>query len=72
VACGLPPPLLKRECDRLWQQPGLFDQVNNGQEDKLEDIHKSEVGFDMFHVFWFSLNYAAAFFPSAALPFKAL
>jgi len=26
----LPPPLLKGECDRLWQQPDLFEQVDDG------------------------------------------
>ena len=39
----LPPPLLKGERNRLWQQPGLFDQLNDGQADQFEYIHK--VGF---------------------------
>ena len=32
----LPPPLLKGERDSFWQQPGLFDQVNDCQADELK------------------------------------
>ena len=32
----LPPPLLQGERDCLWQQPGLFDQVNERQADQFK------------------------------------
>jgi hypothetical protein len=28
----------------LWQQPSLFDQVNDRQADQFKCIHNSEVG----------------------------
>ena len=40
----LPLPLLQGERDRLRQQPGLFDKVNERQADQFECNHSSEVG----------------------------
>jgi hypothetical protein len=46
------------EGDSLWQIPSLFDQVNNGPEDELKYMHKSEVDrHDPYLLL--SLNYAA-------------
>ena len=39
----LPPPLLQGERDRLRQQPGLFDQVNDRQADQSKDMKRTSV-----------------------------
>jgi hypothetical protein len=38
----LPPPLLKGNRDRFWQQPGLFEQVQNCPTDVFKYIHKEK------------------------------
>jgi hypothetical protein len=43
LARQLQPPLLQRERDRLRQQPGLFDQVNDRQADQFKDMKRTSV-----------------------------
>lgn len=59
----LPPSLLKSEGERLWQQPGLFDQVSDCQADKLNLINNQKSDRRV-HLFPFSLNCAAGFYSS--------
>lgn len=41
---NLPPPLLQCEHNSFWQQPGLFGEVNERQENDLKAIHKVAFG----------------------------
>jgi hypothetical protein len=43
VVLRRPPPVLKGERNRSWQQAGLFGQVDDCQKHKLECIHNSDL-----------------------------
>jgi hypothetical protein len=44
-----PPPLLDRIRDRLGKRPSLFDELDDGQANELQCIHKMSVRLSIHH-----------------------